>query len=102
MRRFKNNVSEGWLFRQELRFFRNFMRNWDRDVDDCDFFDIFDNSNNTDGNETKAMLKRYFSLEELGRCDEIRTVCESSKDGKASTIVDFHVSRSVDDVIRDL
>ena len=32
MQRFKNNVSDGWLFKQELRFFRNFMRNWDRDV----------------------------------------------------------------------
>lgn len=71
MRKFKNNVSEGWLFKQELRFFRNFMRNWDRDVDDCDFFDIFANSNNTNGNETKTMLKRHFSLEELGRCDGI-------------------------------
>ena len=41
MQRFKNNVSDGWLFKQELRLFRNFMRNWKRDVDDCDFFDIF-------------------------------------------------------------
>ena len=41
MQKFKNNVSEGWLMKQELRLFRNFMRNWDRDVDDCDFFDIF-------------------------------------------------------------
>ena len=102
MRKFKNNVSEGWLFRQELRFFRNFMRNWDKDVDDCDFFDIFANSNNTDKHETKTMLKRHFSLEELERCSEINTVCESSKDGKAGTIVDFHVSRRADDVIRDL
>ena len=102
MRKFKNNVSEGWLFKQELRFFRNFMRNWDRDVDDCDFFDIFANSNNTDGNETKAMLKRHFSLEELGRCDGICTECESSKDGEKRKIVDIDVRRCVDDVIRDL
>ena len=27
MQRFKNNVSDGWLFKQELRLFRNFMRN---------------------------------------------------------------------------
>ena len=102
MRKFKNNVSEGWLFKQELRFFRNFMRNWDRDVDDCDFFDIFANSNNTDGNETKTMLKRHFSLEELGRCNGICTECESSKDGEKRKIVDIEVRRNVDDVIRDL
>ena len=102
MRKFKNNVSEGWLFKQELRFFRNFMRNWDRDVDDCDFFDIFANSNNTDGNETKTMLKRHFSLEELGRCNGICAECESSKDGEKRKIVDIEVRRNVDDVIRDL
>ena len=34
--------------KQELRLFRNFMRNWDRDIDDCAFFDIFANGNNTD------------------------------------------------------
>ena len=102
MRKFKNNVSEGWLFKQELRFFRNFMRNWDRDVDDCDFFDIFANSNNTDGNETKTMLKRYFPLEELGRCDGICTECESSKDGEKRKIVDIDVRGNVDGVIRDL
>ena len=28
MRKFKNNVSDGWLFKQELRFFRSFMRNF--------------------------------------------------------------------------
>lgn len=102
MRKFKNNVSEGWLFKQELRFFRNFMRNWDKDVGDSAFFDIFANSNNTDKHETKTMLKRYFSLEELDRCEEINTICESSKDGETRTIVDFHVSRRADDVICDL
>ena len=102
MRKFKNNVSEGWLFKQELRFFRNFMHNWDKDVEDCDFFDIFANSNNTDVNETKNMLKKHFSLEELGRCDGVRVECESSKDGETRKIVDIDVRRSVDDVIRDL
>lgn len=102
MQKFRNNVSEGWLFRQELRFFRNFMRNWDNDVNDCDFFDIFANSNNTDGNETKAMLKRYFTYEELGRCGKMDPVCESSKGGKTHTIVDFQVRSGADDVICDL
>ena len=34
MRKFRNNVSDGWLFGQELRLWRNFARNWDKDVDD--------------------------------------------------------------------
>ncbi len=33
------------------------MRNWKRDVDDCDFFDIFANGNNSTENEAKAFLK---------------------------------------------
>ena len=66
MQRFKNNVSDGWLFRQELRLFRNFMRNWKRDVDDCDFFDIFANSNNTTENEAKT--PRGLSPGLLGGC----------------------------------
>ena len=47
MQKFRNSMSDGWLFTQELRYFRNFMRNWDRDVEDCDFFDIFANGNNS-------------------------------------------------------
>ena len=66
MQKFKNNMSDGWLFRQELRLFRNFMRNWKRDVDDCDFFDIFANSNNTNEKEAKAFFNKHFSLETGG------------------------------------
>ena len=68
-RGFKNNMSDGWLFRQELLFFRNFMRNWDKDVDDSDFFDIFANSANTTTDEAKSMLRKHFSLEELEHLD---------------------------------
>lgn len=102
MRRFKNNVSDGWLFKQELRFFRNFMRNLDRDVDDSDFFDIFANSNNTDGNERKALLKRHFPLEQLAMCDGICTECEPSHDGKRGKVVDFDIRRGVENVICSL
>ena len=38
---FKNNISDGWLFKQELRMFRNYMKNWTQDVRDSDFFCIF-------------------------------------------------------------
>ena len=56
MQKFRNSMSDGWLFTQELRYFRNFMRNWDCDVEDCDFFDIFANGNNSSGGEAVALL----------------------------------------------
>ena len=65
MGKFKNNVSDGWLFKQELRLFRNFVRNWTKDVDDCDFFDIFDNSNNTTREAAANFLKKFFEFKEL-------------------------------------
>ena len=64
-------MSDGWLFRQELLFFRNFMRNWDKDVDDSDFFDIFGNSNNTTVEEAKSMLKKHFSIKELEQLEYV-------------------------------
>ncbi len=71
MHRFKNNVSDGWIFRQELRFFENLARNWDRDVEDCDFFDPFGNGNNSDSAEATALFKKFFPLETLAKLDGI-------------------------------
>ena len=104
MRKFKNNVSEGWLIKQELRLFRNFMRNWDRDVDDCDFFDIFANGNYTNEVETKDMLKRHFSLEELAKCDSVYPICSNVRNGETETISDIRIrSQSfVDGLLREL
>ena len=79
MHRFKNNVSDGWLFRQELRFFENLARNWDRDVEDCDFFDLFGDGNNSDVSEATAMLKKFFPVETLAKLDGI-SVERSSPD----------------------
>ena len=89
MQRFKNNMSDGWLFRQELRLFRNFMRNWKRDVNDCDFFDIFANSNNTTENEAKVFLKKYFPLETLAKCDSVGVERVRDKANDEGRIVDF-------------
>ena len=98
MQRFKNNMSDGWLFKQELRFFRNFMRNWNRDVDDCDFFDIFANSNNTNGKEAKSLLTKHFSLESLAKCD---SVC--GKVNEEGRLIDIYLkSRSTDGLICEL
>ena len=103
MQRFKNNMSDGWLFRQELRLFRNFMRNWKRDVDDCDFFDIFANGNNTTENEAKAFLKKYFSLETLAKCDSVSVERVRDKADDEGRIVDFSLGRcSTDGLIREL
>ena len=102
MQKFKNNVSEGWLMKQELRLFRNFMRNWARDVDDCDFFDIFANSNNTTVEETKNMLRKYFSLAELAKCDGVCPICRDNGKGEPETIVDIRLRTDADGVIRDL
>ena len=97
MQKFKNNMSDGWLFKQELRLFRNFMRNWKRDVDDCDFFDIFANSNNTNEKEAKSMFKKYFSLETLAKCDSVFEEREGER------IVDVSLRRcSTDGLIREL
>ena len=89
MQRFKNNMSDGWLFKQELRLFRNFMRNWKLDVDDCDFFDIFANSKNTTVNEAKVFLKKYFPLETLAKCDSVRVERVHDKANDEGRIVDF-------------
>ena len=108
MQKFKNNMSDGWLFTQELRFFRNFMRNWDRDVNDSDFFDIFANSNNSSSVETQALLKRHFPLETLAKCEGISTEREhrslrrGRNDADEPKIVDIRVSRNVDGVIQEL
>ena len=103
MQRFKNNMSDGWLFRQELRLFRNFMRNWKRDVDDCDFFDIFANGNNTTENEAKAFLKKYFSFETLAKCDSVSVERVRDKADDEGRIVDFSLGRcSTDGLIREL
>ena len=103
MQRFKNNMSDGWLFRQELRFFRNFMRNWKRDVDDSDFFDIFANSSNTTENEAKAFLKKYFSLETLAKCDSVGVERVFDKANDEGRIVDFSLRRcSTDGLLREL
>ena len=61
MHKFKNNVSDGWLFKQELRLFKNFASNWKREVDDSDFFDVFSNSNNSDSEEAVEFFTANFT-----------------------------------------
>lgn len=67
---FKNNVSDGWLFKQELRFFRNFIRNWTKEVGDNDFFEIFSNSNNATREQADAMIEKYFTVQDVKSLSE--------------------------------
>ena len=106
MNGFKNNMSDGWLFTQELRFFENFMNNWDKDVEDCDFFDIFANGNNSSAVEAKAFLKRHFSLKELAQCQSVSVERERGEGSRGrrdeAKVVDINVHRDVDCVIQEL
>ena len=103
MAKFKNNVSDGWLFKQELRLFRNFLSNWKYDVTNSRFFATFNNDNNTTVETAKAMLKRHFSLEELAKLDGISVERESSRECESRRIVDFALNRrSIDDLIYEI
>ena len=96
---FKNNVSDGWLFTQELRLFGNFMRNWDHDVEDCDFFDIFANGNNSNRDEMKTLLKRHFDLERVAKTRAIEVCRVKSAENDKGQISDFSISQSIDEAI---
>lgn len=96
---FKNNVSDGWLFTQELRLFGNFMRNWNHDVEDCDFFDIFANGNNSNRDEMKTLLKRHFDLERVAKTRAIEVCRVKSAENDKGQISDFSISQSIDEAI---
>ena len=96
---FKNNVSDGWLFTQELRLFGNFMRNWNHDVEDCDFFDIFANGNNSNRDEMKILLKRHFDLERVAKTRAIEVCRAKSAENDKGQISDFSISQSIDEAI---
>ena len=99
MRKFKNNVSDGWFFSQELRFFRNFAANWQRDVEDCDFFDIFANTSNTSEEEAKRLIFGRFDHRELEKIDAVRV--RRCEDGK-SVGEDLSLHGAIDGIIRDI
>ena len=97
MHKFKNNVSDGWLFKQELRFFRNFATNWNRDVEDCDFFDIFANTANTSEEEAKAVIGSRFDHKELDKIDAIRF-----HRNEGAETGEFELHGNIDGIIRDI
>ena len=98
MHRYKNNMSDGYLFGRELEFFRNFVRNWDADVEDCDFFDIFSNSNNVSESSAVEMLGKSFSKEELEAIPAIRVHFDEKNPSKKMRLA----VRDVDDIICDI
>ena len=61
--RFRNNVSSGWLFAQALIAFRNFIKNYNGNISQSDFFDMFDNVDNLP--EMRRLAVKHFKLEKL-------------------------------------
>ena len=96
MRKFENNVSDGWLFKQELRCWRNLARNWKKDVEDSDFFAIFANSNNASGDEAKQLIAARFDLRRLDDIDAIRLVGDDDEEKT------MRFRRGVDCALRDI
>ena len=99
---FKNNISNGWLFKQELRMFRNYMKNWAQDVRDSDFFCIFSNGLNSTRDEIKSLLRRYYDLGELAKVSSISVSRAKSKSGGNDHITDFAIARNVAETICDV
>ena len=99
---FKNNMSDGWLFKQELRMFRNYMKNWTQDVRDSDFFCIFSNGLNSTRDEIKGLLKRHFDIEELAKVSSISVSREKNKGGENGQITDFTIARNAAETICDV
>ena len=98
MRKFRNNVSDGWLFGQELRLWRNFARNWDKDVDDCDFFDIFDDAAIVSKEEAKTVIVQSFPPAELEKKIDGLRILRDDKGNRR----DFELRSDVDDILRDI
>ncbi len=71
MRGFKGTMESEWLFGQELRLFGNFMRNWEVEVEDSDFFVIFGDEGAEDAKLALGMLSKHYSREELEECDVV-------------------------------
>ena len=65
MQKFKNDVSDGWLISQLLKFFKNIITYWEKDITDSDFFSIFSNANLTNIREAKSVIGKHFKASEL-------------------------------------
>lgn len=65
---FKGSMESEWLFREAMRLFGNFMRNWERDVQDADFFELFGDDGVEEGKVALGMLMKHYSQEELEKC----------------------------------
>lgn len=65
MQKFKNDVSDGWLISQLLKFFKNIITYWEKDITDSDFFSIFSNANLTNIQEAKSVIGKHFKASEL-------------------------------------
>ena len=94
---FKGTMESEWLFRQEVRLFRNFMRNWQGEVKDSDFFEVFGDDGTEEKSLAKAMLLKHWSREELEECEMVY-VRDRGGDGKTEIDLRQGVKRAVADV----
>ena len=83
---FKGSMASDWLFRQEARLFGNFMRNWQDEVRDPDFFVIFGDDGGEESELAMAMLSKHYTLEELEDCDVIRGSPRGEAEGGKTTL----------------
>ena len=94
---FKGSMESEWLFREAMRLFGNFMRNWERDVQDADFFELFGDDGVEDRKVALGMLMKHYSREELEEC---RVVCRRDfrEEGKERLELQNGVKYSVREV----
>jgi SpoVK/Ycf46/Vps4 family AAA+-type ATPase len=94
---FKGTMESEWLFGQEVRLFGNFMRNWEGEVQDSDFFILFGDDGGEEKSLAKAMLLKHYSREELAECDDV-WVRDRNGDGKEEIDLRRGVKSAVADV----
>ena len=64
-RKYRNDVGNGWLFGTAIRCFRNFIRNWNAEIQDNDVFDIVCFGRQASTERFLRLLLRHFSVELL-------------------------------------
>jgi len=71
MQGFRNNAGGGWIQRKALRFWRNFARNWEAEVEDDDFFSLFSGDLKTSEKGVIRHFRRHFDLDTLESLDAV-------------------------------
>ena len=62
---YRNDICNAWLYDRSVRFFANFVRNWDGPVRDSDFFDVVTDSRFGNESDFLPVLLRHCPLKTL-------------------------------------